>query len=274
MEPGFEGYPPWQTGDVTLDRVAEESLAELRRLLEGEPVVNAPTNSTDLLRFLRFRKYDACEALVVLKRYCAIRTSAPKLFEGLKEPEKIREVAQDIFTILPQRNMHGKPIMFSRFGKWNPSEMSSLQLYQAMIFCLEHLSMCPEAQTLGVSMVNDFEGYSLVNVRHIELGLTKSLLHYMQKCMPILTNEAHILREPAAFDVAFKLVRPFLEEEKVKAVRFHGKHLERLKSAIPASALPKEFRGTAPHTDWNAFWKNVCLDSKADGISRVRQARD
>lgn len=264
MEPGFEKYPPWQAGDATLDSVAEESLAELRRLLECEPVVNAPTDSADLLRFLRFRKYDAREALDVLKRYCAIRASAPKIFEGLKEPEKIRDVAQDIFTILPQRSMRGKPILFSRFGKWKPPKMSNLQLTQAMVFCIEHVSMCPEAQTLGVSFVNDFEGYSLVNVRHVELGTTRSLLHYMQKCVPILTNEAHIVRQPAAFDAAFKLVRPFLEEEKVKSVHFHGKHVERLQNEIPASAIPKEFGGTAPDTDWNAFWKNVCLDSKAD----------
>lgn len=249
-----------------MDSVAEESLAELRRLLEGEQLANAPTDSADLLRFLRFRKYDAKGALDVLKKYCAIRASAPKLFEGLKEPEKMREIAQDIFTILPHRNMHGKPIMFCRYGKWNPPKVTNLQILQAMVFCLEHLSMCPEAQTVGMSMVNDFEGYTLVNVKHTEIGPTKSWLQYVQNCLPVLTNEGHIIRQPSAFDAAFKIARPFLKEESVKAIHLHGKHMERLQSDIPVSVLPKEYGGTAPDTDWNVFWKNICLDSKVDSV--------
>uniref|UniRef100_A0A6M2CK52 Putative phosphatidylinositol transfer protein sec14 n=1 Tax=Rhipicephalus microplus TaxID=6941 RepID=A0A6M2CK52_RHIMP len=264
MESGFQKRFPWQAGDVALDAVAEQSLAELRKLLEGEKLANAPTDSADLLRFLRYRKYDAHAALDVLKKYCAIRASAPKLFEGLKEPDKMREVGQDIFTILPHRNMHGKPIMFCKFGKWKPPKQSNLQLIQAMVFCLEHVSICPEAQTLGFSMVCDFEEYTLLCVKHIEIGLTRHFLHYIQNCLPVVANEGHIIRQPAAFDVAFKIARPFLKDESIKAVHLHGKHVSRIQSDIPVSVLPKEYGGTAPDTDWNVFWKNVCLDCKAD----------
>lgn len=263
METGFTEHLVSQIEEITLDGAAEEALAELRKLLEGEPELKASADSTDLLRFLRLRKYDARAALNSLKKYCAIKASAPKIFEGLKEPQKIREVAQDMFTILPQKNLRGKPVLLCKFGKWKPPKMSNLQLIQAFVLCLEHLSRCPASQTVGVSIVTDFEGWSFANVRAVELGHSRSLLHYMQHCLPVLPNEGHIVREPGAFDAVFKIVKPFLKEESIKAVHFHGKNVHQIHKDIPASALPKEYGGTAPDTDWNAFWKNICLEHES-----------
>ncbi|KAK8783344.1 hypothetical protein V5799_010309 [Amblyomma americanum] len=263
MEPGFVEHLVSQTEEITLDGTAEESLAELRKLLEDEPELKASADSTDLLRFLRLRKYDARAALDSLKKYCAIKASAPKIFEGLREPQKIREIAQDFFTILPQKNLHGKPVLFCKFGKWRPSKMSNLQLIQAFVLCLEHLSRCPASQTVGVCVVADFEGWTFANVRSVELGHSRSLLHYMQYCLPVLPNEAHIVRQPGAFDAVYKIVKPFLKEESIKAVNLHGKNVERMHKDIPASALPEDYGGTAPDTDWNAFWKNICLEHES-----------
>lgn len=249
----------WLSGDeIPMDDVAQESLAELRRLLKDEPELGTPTDSADLLRFLRLRKFDVEASLESLRRYCAVRASCPRLFEGLRDPERLRKLTRDYITVLPQRNIHGKPVVLYKLGSWEPSQVSYLQMTQAVVMCIEYASMHPAAQTAGVVLVSDFEGWSFGKMRYIDLGATKEYLHYLQNCAPVIPNEAHVIRQPSAFSVLFALTRPFMKEETIKSIKFHGKHIDQLYADIPPSILPAEYGGTAPNTDWDIFWTNVC----------------
>ncbi|XP_077561955.1 alpha-tocopherol transfer protein-like isoform X2 [Haemaphysalis longicornis] len=198
---------------MALGNVEEESLAKLRKLLEAEPGLEAPTDPADLLRFLRLHKYDVAASLEHLKKYCAIRASAPKIFEGLSEPEKLRELTQDIVTVLPQKNVHGRVVILGKYGKWKPSKVNQVKLVQALVLCLEYVSRDPAAQISGISWVADFEGWSLGNMRFVELRTTRNFMHYLQNCVPVLLSEAHVLRQPAAFDVLYTILRPFVNHE-------------------------------------------------------------
>lgn len=241
-----------------MDDVAQESLTELRRLLKDEQDLRAPTDSADLLRFLRLRKFDVEASLESLRLYCAARASCPRIFEGLKDPERLRKLARDYITVLPQRSIRGKPVVLYKIGRWEPSQVSYLQMTQAVVMCIEYASMHPAAQTAGVVLVSDFEGWSFGKMRYIDLGATKEYLHYLQNCAPIIPNEAHVIRQPSAFSVLFALTRPFMKEETIKSINFHGKHIDQLYANIPPSILPAEYGGTAPNADWDIFWTNVC----------------
>lgn len=247
---------------MTLDGV--EAVAKLRKLLEAEPGLMAPSDPADLLRFLRFRKYDVAASLEHLKKYCAIRASAPKIFEGLSEPEKLRELTQDIVTVLPQKNVHGRVVILGNYGKWNPRKVSNIKLVQALVLCLEYASRDPAAQTAGISWVADFEGWSLGNMRFVELRTTKNFMHYLQNCVPVLLSEAHVLRQPGAFDVLFALVKTFMKDEIIKAVRFHGKNVQGLHADVPSNTVPEEYGGTASRADLEVFWTNICQGHTAD----------
>lgn len=249
---------------MALGNVEEESLAKLRKLLEAEPGLEAPTDPADLLRFLRLRKYDVAASLEHLKKYCAIRASAPKIFEGLSEPEKLRELTQDFLTVLPQKNVHGRVVIVGMFGKWKPSKVSNVKLVQALVLLFEHVSKDPAAQTAGISWVADFEGWSLGNMRFVELRTTRHFMHYMQNCVPVLLSEAHVMRQPAAFDVLFALVRPFLRDEIAKAIRFHGKNVRGLHADVPANTIPEGYGGTASRMEVDVSWTNICQGHTAD----------
>lgn len=242
---------------------ANECLATLRGLLEAEPELKAPTDSADLLRFLRLRKYDVNAALETIKKYCAIQVSAPRLFEGLRDPEKIRELTQDIVTVLPQKNLHGKPIVVQRSGKWQPSKISYAQVMQGLVLCLEHASWDPAAQTAGVAYISDFEGWSFGHIRAMELGIVKDYMHYLQNCLPVMANECHVVREPASFSIVYALTKPFMKDETIKSIMFHKKDVHRLHKYISPSALPEIYGGTAPGSDWNVFWTKIGQNKKA-----------
>lgn len=250
----------WLSEEIPVDGVAQESLTELRRLLEDEPELGAPTDSADLLRFLRLRKYDVGASLEALRKYCAIRASSPKIFEGLKDPEKLSKLTRDYITVLPQRNLHGRPVVLYKLGNWQPSKVSHLQMTQALVMCLEYASRHPAAQSAGVALVSDFEGWSFGKMRFFDIGVTKDYLHYLQNCAPIVPNEAHVIRQPAAFSVMFALMRPFMRDETINAIKFHGKHVDQLYADISPSTLFAEYGGTAPNTDWDLFWTSVCQE--------------
>lgn len=258
-------YSPAQ--QMALDGVEKESLAKLRKLLEAEPGLKAPTDPADLLRFLRLYKYDVPASLEHIKKYCAIRASAPKMFEGLSKPEECRELTQDILTVLPQKNVHGRVVILGKYGKWKPSKVNQVKLVQAMVLCLEHVSKDPAAQTAGLSWVADFDGWSLGNMRFIELRTTRNFMHYLQNCVPVLLSEAHVLRQPAAFDVLYAILRPFVRDEIIKAVRFHGKNLQGFHADVPPNTIPTEYGGTASWTDFEVSWTNICQGYTADNNS-------
>lgn len=248
---------------VHLDSASNEALTELRGLLEADPVLKAPTETADLLRFLRIRKYDVNASLDTIKKYCAIQASSPRLFEGLRDPARIRELTQDIVTVLPQKNLQGKPIVVQRSGRWQPSKISYTQVMQGLVLCLEHASRDPAAQTEGVAYISDFEGWSFGHIRALELGIIRDYMHYLQNCLPVIANECHIVREPATFSILYALTKPFMKDETVKSIMFHKKDVHRLRKYISPSALPADYGGTAPDTDWNLFWTKIVPDKKA-----------
>lgn len=249
---------------MALGNVEEESLAKLRKLLEAEPGLEAPTDPADLLRFLRLRKYDVDASLEHLKKYCAIRASAPKMFEGLSEPDQLRELTQDIVTVLPQKNLHGRVVILGKYGKWKPSKVNQIKLVQAMVLCLEYVSRDPAAQISGISWVADFEGWSLGNMRFVELRTTRNFMHYLQNCVPVLLSEAHVLRQPAAFDVLYAILRPFVNHEILSKVRFHGKNMQGLHADVPPNTIPEEYGGTASHKDLEVSWTRMCQSYMTD----------
>lgn len=252
------------TAENALDSVATKSFTELKELLQGEPGIEALIDDAYLLLFLRFSKYDVTAALDIVKKYCALRTSAPYLFEGLTEPEKLRELTQDLITVLPRKNLHGGPVVLFKPGKWQPSRVTYKQMAQAQVLCLYHASRDPAAQTACVSLVSDFEGWSFTNMRYVELGVTRDYLYYAQNCLPAPVNETHIIRQPTSFNILYTFTRPFMSDEMVKTLRFHGKNLQRFHEDVPPDTLPREYGGTAPSTDWDAFWKNISQERTVD----------
>lgn len=240
------------------DSTPEKSLEELRKRLEGEPDLKAPTEAANLMRFLRLHKYDVDASLGLLRKYCAIRTSAPSLFDGLRDPEKFRELAGDLITVLPRKDLHGRPVIFGRFGRWNPSKVSHKQVLQTLVLCLERVSWDPAAQTAGLSSVTDFQGWSMGNVRFIDMRAAKDYSQYLLNCMPALLAEAHVIREPSAFDVLYAIVRPFVTDDMMKMLRLHGKNVHRLHEDIPPDVIPEECGGTAKDGELDLFWTNIC----------------
>lgn len=85
-----------------------------------------------------------------------------------------------------------------------------------------------------------------------------------QNCVPVLLSEAHVLRQPAAFDVLYTILRPFVNHEILSKVRFHGKNMQGLHADVPPNIIPEEYGGTASHQDLEVSWARICQGYMTD----------
>ncbi|XP_077561956.1 alpha-tocopherol transfer protein-like [Haemaphysalis longicornis] len=142
---------------------------------------------------------------------------------------------------------------------------------QAQVLCLERASRDPAAQTSGVSFVSDFEGWSYSNMRIVERGITRDYFRYVQNCLLALVKKTHIIRQPTSFNILYAFTRPFMSDEMVRTLCFHGRNLQLFHEDVPPGTLPREYEGTAPSTDWHVFWKNVSQERAVLGYAVVRE---
>lgn len=112
---------------MKLQQVAEEELGEtpakrcealdkLRQLLEAEPGLNANKDEEFLLRFLRVRKYKVESALQTIKNYYRNRASSEFLYRDFL-PCNAPPAARKIVMILPDKDVHGRPVLLVKPGK-------------------------------------------------------------------------------------------------------------------------------------------------------------
>ncbi|KAH6930566.1 hypothetical protein HPB50_014732 [Hyalomma asiaticum] len=111
---------------LKLQRAADEELGEtpskrrdaldrLRQLLEAEPDLNANKDTEFLLRFLRVRKYNVESALQTIRTYYRNRASSESLYHDFL-PGKVPSAARKIILILPERDVHGRPVLLVKPG--------------------------------------------------------------------------------------------------------------------------------------------------------------
>ncbi|KAL1476065.1 hypothetical protein MTO96_036795 [Rhipicephalus appendiculatus] len=83
-------------------------------------------------------------------------------------PSKVPLEARRLCLVLPQSDVHGRPVVFCHVGRWNPEEITYATLQQAFIVCMEYMISDPVAQTLGIVIMVDYEGLTTEKVLSYE----------------------------------------------------------------------------------------------------------
>ncbi|XP_064482720.1 alpha-tocopherol transfer protein-like isoform X2 [Ornithodoros turicata] len=156
--------------EVDWDSIAEEKIGEtakkrsklvakLRDALEDDEDFNPKTEDEFLLRFLRANCLHVKKSVVTVKRYYRMRVTEKDLFTNLLPSEMDQVFASNLVGVLPERDKNGRFIMIIRAGAWNPSKISFVSVFRAILLCFEYMVLSPAAQLCGVSFLCDFEGW-------------------------------------------------------------------------------------------------------------------
>ncbi|CAN7938407.1 unnamed protein product [Ixodes hexagonus] len=233
-----------------------EALDKLNRLLDDELELRSRRDDEFLLRFLRVRKYNVDTAFRKVKEYYRIRRDCPSVFENFV-PSSAKLAARNMMIMLPQRDIHGRPVLLLRAGAWNPHLVSLAEGIRTLVLIAEHLTADPVAQTIGVSCIEDYDGLTVDKLVSLNFGLLKRFLRHFLDCMPVRVKAVHVVRESYAFDMAYAVLRPFISKKITDRIRFHGWNFDGLHEEIPVDLLPKEYGGLGPDVDFEAYWRNL-----------------
>lgn len=243
----LDGETDWRTAD---------GLAKLNQLLDGDLELHSRRDKEFLLRFLRVCKYNVDKALQKVKAYYKIRKECTPIFENFV-PSSAELAARSLVGVLPERDSHGRPVVLFKAGDWNPRILSYSEQLKAIVIVMEHLTTDPVAQTVGISCVLDYGGFTADKILSIDFGLLKKSLRPLLDCVPARIKAVHVVRESYAFDIAYALLRPFISKKITDRIHCHGQNIEGLQNDFPVDVLPEEYGGLK-HVDFEAYWSGLC----------------
>ncbi|XP_049525259.1 alpha-tocopherol transfer protein-like [Dermacentor silvarum] len=234
----------------------KDAIQKLLQILSDEPEFNSKKDDAFLLRFLRVRKYNVDAAMQTIRNYYKIRTACGPIYCDFL-PSKVPSAARKLCMVMPEKDVHGRPILFMNIGQWIPSELPFSEYQKAWTICLEHMASDPVTQVLGVALLLDYNGFSIDKMLSVSLGLLKKAWEYVQDCMPMRLKAIHVLNQSYTFDVLYTLVRPIMKTKLAERFQLYGESYDRLHEEIPSSVLPEEYGGQGPPLDYEAFWRRV-----------------
>uniref|UniRef100_A0A1B0D3K1 Uncharacterized protein n=1 Tax=Phlebotomus papatasi TaxID=29031 RepID=A0A1B0D3K1_PHLPP len=111
-------------------------------------------------------------------------------------PMSLRPIGEDdIVSVAPYRDQHGKRLMFYKIGNWKPSKIPLDDLFRATLIILEIGSMEPQTQVVGGVGIFDLEGLTLNHCWHMSPSVAQKMISLMVTCMPLRTTSIHIINQ-------------------------------------------------------------------------------
>uniref|UniRef100_V5HG72 Putative tocopherol alpha transfer protein n=1 Tax=Ixodes ricinus TaxID=34613 RepID=V5HG72_IXORI len=238
------------------DQGRADALARLNQLLDEDPELNARRDSVFLLRYIRLRKYNIEAALATLKFYYKNRAAYPSIYDNFI-PSNVKAASRNIFMVLPNPDVHGRRVLLIRAGAWIPSLATHREAQQALHLALEFLAADPSSQTVGISVLVDYEGLSMSKLLSVNIGLLKQCAEFVLKCLPFRLKAIHVIRQSFVYDILMSIIRHLISRKYVERIHLHGTNFEDLHKELPVDILPEEYGGCGPTLDFEAFWSLV-----------------
>lgn len=160
------------------ENIRSQALAQFREWISKHPhIKRCRTDAVFLLRFLRTKKFSVAAACEMLERYLTIRQLYPQWFTKLDiEDKELGEIIDSGYLVpLPVRDEHGRQLILSCAGKFDPYRYTSAQMARAHSLICESLLDDEESQVAGYTHINDESGitmgfvslWSLVDIRNM-----------------------------------------------------------------------------------------------------------
>lgn len=178
-------------------------------------------NDAWLIRFLRPCKYYPDSALKLVKNYYNFKVKHAAIYESLKPTNEKNIFEQNILTVLPNRDQHGRRILIVQLGKkWKHNKCSLDEIYKGCVLYLEAAMLEPTTQVAGAVVIFDMDGLSLQQTWQFTPPFAKRLVDLLQDAMPLRIKNLHIINQPYIFNMVFALFKPFLREKLKSRVSF------------------------------------------------------
>lgn len=242
----------------------EKSLAELRRLLEGDASLDCPSSDEFLLKFLRARKYRVQDAFTNVQNYFRLRQEEPEILENLT-PSTVPYDAvcrqNKLLAISRKRDSLGRAVALLRVGAWNTDICSFNELLRTGVLIADWFLMDEEVQKRGVVYVLDFKGLGAHHVMQCTPSVCKRAIKILQDCYPVRPKAFYVVNNSPVFDVIFAIAKVFLKPKTADRIHLLGYDLEKLQDLVPLDVIPEEAGGTFESYDYDELENDLLSSS-------------
>ncbi|KAF5274944.1 hypothetical protein FQR65_LT04285 [Abscondita terminalis] len=237
--------------------VVQQAIAELRELLKNDPTIYFPDDDEFLIIFLRPCKFYAESAFKLMKRISDFKKKHKAILTDLlPEDEKQAFTDYQVCNVLKDRDHKGRRVLIVNCGGlWDPSKVSSDQLFRMFYLIHEAAVLEPESQVRGVVVLMDFSGLGRKQIVAFNPSFSMKLLGFIQDAMPLRLKEVHIVKQPFIFNIVWQIFCPFIQEKLKGRIFLHGSDMKSFHKYMAPSHLPKNYGGELPEIDYSgADW--------------------
>ena len=256
------------------EEIIAEKLEQLRTLITGkfvEQVDEKLLSEGNLTRHLRSSNWDPAGALSVFLASVQLVRDFPRFLLPL---DKSRETSTSCLVwAAPGRDQHGSRVVFLRLGPWEPSKISVESFYSFEFSLFQLISMEPRTQVGGVVIVVDLTDFGFRHLRALGIEELRCLGNFLSGGFPLSFRAIHFVNNPWVFNKLFTLLKPFLNDQIIKAITFHGHNTNDLVNDISPDLLPEKLGGTCDENKVKAA-SSECLADLENLEADVEEARD
>ncbi|RLU19227.1 hypothetical protein DMN91_007784 [Ooceraea biroi] len=234
---------------------------------EAETDLKCPLeNEAWLIRFLRPCKYYPESTRDRVKHYYNFKVKHANVYDNLK-PSKERNIfEQNILTVLPNLDEHGRRILIIELGKkWKHNKCSLDEVYKGCVLYLEAAMLEPTSQITGAVIIFDMDGLSLQQTWQFTPPFAKRIVDLLQDVVALRIKNLHIVNQPYVFNMVFALFKPFLREKLKNRIIFHGTDRKSLHQYMSPKCLPACYGGTLGAVEVTAMdWYHLFIQMEKE----------
>jgi len=255
-------------------KLRKKALAEVRHWVRTQPhIKKARLDSSFILRFLRMQKFEIKESCEILDKYLTMRCQYPSWFQNLdcKDPALADLVSQGYIFVLPQRDQHGRRVIFSRAAAFDPAKYTTSDMMRAHVMTFETLLNDEENQVRGFTYVFDEKAVSWSHLSIWTPSEVSKAFSCCERALPMRHRDINFMNLPWTMSLIFQFAKSLLSEKIRNRFKTHS-GLESLHKAVDPSLLPAEYGGSIPVEECIASWRAE-LESGREALLQLDQLR-
>jgi len=251
-----------EIGESESNRV--ESVDEVQQWIGSQThLKNCRTDRNFILRFLRTNKYNVDKSCLMMERYLKMRMAHPKWFQNLDiEDPLVRELIESGYIfVLPERDRHGRRVVFSVARKLDPAKHNTSHVVRAHIATFETLLKDEENQIRGFTYVFDCSGLTLSHLSIWTPQECSRVLSICEKNLPMRHKDINLLNLPFPMWAVFEFCKTLLSDKIRKRFSVLSS-IDKLVTKMGTEVLPTEYGGSQSVEEMASLWSQVVAEHR------------
>jgi len=235
----------------------KKAIAEVRKWIKTQPhFKRCRLDANFILRFLRMQKFEIKESCEILDKYMSMRGQYPAWFHNLDcEDTALADlVSQGYIFVLPDRDQHGRRVIFSRAAAFDPSKYDTSAMMRAHVMTFETLLNDEENQVRGFTYIFDEKEVSWSHLSIWTPSEVSKAFSCCERALPMRHRDINFLNLPWTMSLIFQFAKSLLSEKIRSRFKTHSS-LESLQRSVSPCILPEEYGGSLSVQECINSWR-------------------